>query len=406
MEPKAPIQMFDRYNRSEKPLRMRPGVHASRLVAGELIDETLRPARPVLVSEGSMGLFHGSKPCLDVAGMVATARAFEPWEREVHSEMSAASRIRSSIRSGATPVRPLSCPGLSVRKHRLISTPSMGLRPPQAQGRVTLPLPEWHSPSTVEEFAHSRPFDSAHAFDAVVGGALPDSHGIWTVGGGKGAHYSKHHALQSMESLCASPHRPTEWAHKNVHGRNQSYRRVRLARVKDLPEHATRLFVPKSKRFESHELAAADAIKASLDSIKSERRGIKLRASGLTPESRTKQAKNREQSEQLRLARIKEVADHVSNHDDKVLAYRVTFDLFDADKSGDIDMGELKGALRHMGLEVGGDEGVKKMLGKYDANGDGVLSYLEFCDFAKDAALDPDSESIFIRKTALQGAIR
>ena len=59
-----------------------------------------------------------------------------------------------------------------------------------------------------------------------------------------------------------------------------------------------------------------------------------------------------------------------------------------------------------MGLEVGGDEGVKKMLGKYDANGDGVLSYLEFCDFAKDAALDPDSESIFIRKTALQGAIR
>lgn len=113
--------------------------------------------------------------------------------------------------------------------------------------------------------------------------------------------------------------------------------------------------------------------------------------------------------------------DHIAQHDDHVLAYRIVFDKFDEDKSGSMDSTELKGkaapssppwcplsydlyfsaALYHMGLDVPEEE-AGHLLVQYDVNQDGSLDFEEFRVLAKEAQMAPHSKSLFLSKKVLQ----
>ena len=90
----------------------------------------------------------------------------------------------------------------------------------------------------------------------------------------------------------------------------------------------------------------------------------------------------------------------MDHHGNATLAYRIAFEKFDEDKSGSIDAQELQGALHHMGLDVP-EEGIDKLLAYYDEDGNGCLDFEEFTKFAKDAQMDPNAKSLFIRKEVL-----
>jgi hypothetical protein len=274
-------------------------------------------------------------------------------------------------RKGATPARPLTCPGLHPRKHPLASHPTLGLRPPSSP---TLPLPEWQSPLCAVEYAHQRPFESAFFADPlaqpfVVGGVLPNScgHFLERRRDGTGV-YSKAHAAQALEALHAHPQRPTDWAQANLHHRDKSFQQLKvnvqlfsfvIAHILRHPTYAhnpnpleerlttctcaaqvdniellsddSRLYVPTSKRLGSDDAAAGDALRLEINAIARARKQHQRATCGLTQRSKVRAQQNRDASEGLRLARELAVQAHMLQHDDKLLAYRLAFDKFDVD---------------------------------------------------------------------------
>merc|ERR1712086_451923 len=56
---------------------------------------------------------------------------------------------------------------------------------------------------------------------------------------------------------------------------------------------------------------------------------------------------------------------------------REAFGLFDADASGEIDVRELKAAMRSLGFEVKNEE-LKKMVSDIDGDGNGTIDFAEF----------------------------
>merc|ERR1711935_1245590 len=56
---------------------------------------------------------------------------------------------------------------------------------------------------------------------------------------------------------------------------------------------------------------------------------------------------------------------------------REAFGLFDADASGEIDVRELKAAMRSLGFEVKNEE-LKKMVPDIDGDGNGTIDFAEF----------------------------
>jgi len=56
---------------------------------------------------------------------------------------------------------------------------------------------------------------------------------------------------------------------------------------------------------------------------------------------------------------------------------REAFEMFDMDRSGSIDLRELKAAIRALGMNVSADE-LKKMVGDVDKDGNGTIEFPEF----------------------------
>lgn len=86
---------------------------------------------------------------------------------------------------------------------------------------------------------------------------------------------------------------------------------------------------------------------------------------------------SRKRYEELRIEKKKEIDDFQANCEDGTVAFHISFDKFDADKSGAIDVEELEGAMFHMGLEVPPDK-VQGMLNKFDNDNNGELDFEEF----------------------------
>lgn len=291
----------------------------------------------------------------------------------------------------------LSCPGLALRQHPLISTPTMGIRPTTSP---TIPLPEWQDPLSKVEFSHLRPFES-HFFGKekplyLIGGERPDRKGHFMEVSNV---YSRDHARQDLDHLKENPFRGTEWSKKNVRGRTKSYHTMRLDRVTEL-DSQSKLYSGTSSRFGAEDKAKEQDLHENIRQIITARRRYNRKACGLHVNSKMRHKQNQERSEALRLAREKEVRDHISQHDDRVLAYRIVFDKFDEDGSGHMDSLELRAALYHMGLDVPESE-ARVMLEKYDANKDGGLDFDEFSALAKLAQLNSESKSLFLKKEVL-----
>jgi len=191
-----------------------------------------------------------------------------------------------------------------------------------------------------------------------------------------------------------------------------SYRLQRLAAVKEL-DPASRLFVPTSMRLTASDAASASAIREDLAGIRRQRTRHQIACSGKDVASKRKHAANAAEQERLRGLRSQDVTEHVRQHDNSVLAYRIAFDKFDEDGSGNIDAEELKAALHYLGLEIdkAGHKDkesatvIEDLLDKYDTDGSGSLDFAEFAMFAKDALLDPASKSVFLSKKAMQNGM-
>ena len=63
--------------------------------------------------------------------------------------------------------------------------------------------------------------------------------------------------------------------------------------------------------------------------------------------------------------------------EEQIEEVREAFGLFDADASGQIDVRELKAAMRALGFEVKNDE-LKKMVADVDTDGSGQIEFAEF----------------------------
>ena len=63
--------------------------------------------------------------------------------------------------------------------------------------------------------------------------------------------------------------------------------------------------------------------------------------------------------------------------EEQKLEVRKAFDLFDTDKSGNIDAKELKQAMSNLGFKLF-DEEVKKMIAEVDEDGSGTIDFDEF----------------------------
>ena len=62
---------------------------------------------------------------------------------------------------------------------------------------------------------------------------------------------------------------------------------------------------------------------------------------------------------------------------EQVEEIRSAFDLFDKDNSGSIDVGELREAMKALGLNLGKKE-VKAMMRRLDKDGSGSIEFEEF----------------------------
>ena len=76
--------------------------------------------------------------------------------------------------------------------------------------------------------------------------------------------------------------------------------------------------------------------------------------------------------------------------EEQKIEIKEAFDLFDTDGSGDIEMKELKVAMRALGFEPKKDE-ISKMMMAVDTDGSGAIDYDEFCEMMaiKMAEKDP-----------------
>lgn len=139
---------------------------------------------------------------------------------------------------------------------------------------------------------------------------------------------------------------------------------------------------------------------AQFNAVKAKRRNFQLSTSGMTKASVRRREAAQARWDQIHDEQTQDRATHLEQHRNRDLAYYIAFHKFDVDKSGSIDLEELAGALRHMGLRVPPEE-VKTILDKYDDDGNGELSFAEFKVFAREAQLDPQVESLIISKEIL-----
>ena len=399
LDVKPSVLEIGRYSQYIKPIRLRSPMRASRVQNGEIIDLDRRPMNRYTVPEAHMALYNSYAQATEMklGDMVDNAESFHEFSK------TEGQRLREELSTlEGTPIQPITCPGLHIRKHPFISTPSMGIRKmnvPEPGPNGTVLQPEWKDPLQSEEFAHMRPFETATFGEKqqpyIVSGRLPDSKGHWT--GMKV--YSVKHATQALDELNKVPHRPTEWSKQNIYNRTQTFVQRRVESISDKPLPPT-LYLPTKQRLKDDDIIRAKEIRAEIDAIKEERDYFEAMSCGKTHHSRKKGRAAKEKYESIRRERERRVKDHMAHHSSSTLAYRIAFDKFDEDKSGSIDAHELQGALHHMGLDVPVD-GIDKLLARYDKDGNGSLDFKEFAAFAKDAQMDPDAKSLFIRKEVL-----
>lgn len=399
LDVKPSVLEFGRYSQHCKPIRKQTPMRASRVQNGEIIDIDRRPMNRYTVPDAHMALYNSYSQAtpMKLGDMVDNAGAFHEFSKPEGE------RIREELSSlEGTPIREISCPGLHIRKHPFLSTPTMGIRKmnsPERGPKGTVSQPAWKPPMQHEEYMHMRPFENI-SFGRkqqpfVVSGALPDSKGHWT--GMKV--YSQKHAAQALGQLNKEPHRCTEWSKQNIYNRTQTFVQRRVESISDKPLPKT-LFLPTSERLQNEDIERARKLRAQIDAIREKREYYEAMSCGKTYHSRRKNEAAKQKHEAIRRARVQKVRDHMDHHGNATLAYRIAFEKFDEDKSGSIDAQELQGALHHMGLDVP-EEGIDKLLAYYDEDGNGCLDFEEFTKFAKDAQMDPNAKSLFIRKEVL-----
>ena len=76
--------------------------------------------------------------------------------------------------------------------------------------------------------------------------------------------------------------------------------------------------------------------------------------------------------------------------EDEVLEIREAFDLFDTDKSGEIDVAELKQALMNLGIDTK-NQTLQNMLADIDKNGDANIDFDEFINMMTAKMSDKDT---------------
>ena len=76
--------------------------------------------------------------------------------------------------------------------------------------------------------------------------------------------------------------------------------------------------------------------------------------------------------------------------EDEVLEIREAFDLFDTDKSGEIDVAELKQALMNLGIDTK-NQTLQNMLADIDKNGNANIDFDEFIDMMTAKMSDKDT---------------
>ena len=76
--------------------------------------------------------------------------------------------------------------------------------------------------------------------------------------------------------------------------------------------------------------------------------------------------------------------------EDEVLEIKEAFDLFDTDKSGEIDVAELKQALLNLGIDTK-NQTLQNMLADIDKNGDATIDFDEFIDMMTAKMSDKDT---------------
>ena len=75
---------------------------------------------------------------------------------------------------------------------------------------------------------------------------------------------------------------------------------------------------------------------------------------------------------------------------DEVIEIKEAFDLFDSDKSGQIDTNELKQALQNLGIDAK-NQTLQNMLADIDKNGSGDIDFDEFIDMMTAKMSDKDT---------------
>lgn len=100
--------------------------------------------------------------------------------------------------------------------------------------------------------------------------------------------------------------------------------------VPDLSD-SSRLYVPTTKRLTSKDADAGDVLRAEIANIAKARKQFQRAKCGLTMRSRLRAQENRDAQEALRIKRETEVQEHIAQHNDKLLTYRIAFDKFDRD---------------------------------------------------------------------------
>ena len=76
--------------------------------------------------------------------------------------------------------------------------------------------------------------------------------------------------------------------------------------------------------------------------------------------------------------------------EDEVLEIREAFDLFDTDKSGEIDVAELKQALMNLGIDTK-NQTLQNMLSDIDKNGNANIDFDEFIEMMTAKMSDKDT---------------
>ena len=76
--------------------------------------------------------------------------------------------------------------------------------------------------------------------------------------------------------------------------------------------------------------------------------------------------------------------------EDEVMEIKEAFDLFDTDKSGEIDVGELKQALTNLGIDAK-NQTLQNMLADIDKNGNATIDFDEFIDMMTAKMSDKDT---------------